>query len=137
MYTANHPEILALNAEIEDVRSKLSQQVERIVSTETHSRNPIHQQLYGSLVSLEVELLALNSREEALESILAREEQALSTLPNKELELARLMRDTRVLEEIYVMLMQQRGGVLRSHADHNMQVVDYAVEPKSPIKHIS
>ena len=117
-YTANHPEILALNAEIEDVRSKLSQQVERIVSTETHSRNPIHQQLYGSLVSLEVELLALNSREEALKSILAREEQALSTLPNKELELARLMRDTRVLEEIYVMLMQRNEETYcRSHAD--------------------
>lgn len=135
-YTANHPEILALNAEIEDVRSKLSQQVERIVSTETHSRNPIHQQLYGSLVSLEVELLALNSREEALKSILAREEQALSTLPNKELELARLMRDTRVLEEIYVMLMQrnEETRIAEAMQTASVQVVDYAVEPKSPIK---
>ena len=64
--------------------SKLSQQVERIVSTETHSRNPIHQQLYGSLVSWKWNL-ALNSRE-TLKSICQRGAGS-EYLPNKELEL--------------------------------------------------
>ena len=125
-----------LTAEIEDVRGKLSQQVERIISTETRSRNPIHQQLYGSLVTLEVELMALNAREEALQSVLASEELALSALPNKELELARLMRDTRVLEEIYVMLMQrnEETRIAEAMQTATVQVIDYATTPESPIR---
>lgn len=135
-YTSNHPEILALKAEIEDVRAKLSQQVERVISTETHSRNPLHEQLYGSLVSLEVELLALNAREAALRTVLAQQEQELSTLPLKELELARLMRDARVLEEIYVMLMQRNEETRIAEAMQvaGVQVVDYATVPTLPIK---
>lgn len=135
-YTANHPEILALNAEIEDVRNKLSQQVERIISTETRSLNPIHQELYGSLVALEVELMALDSREEALRAILAREEQTLSALPNKELELARLMRDARVLEEIYIMLMKrnEETRIAEAMQTASVQVIDYALVPEQPIK---
>ena len=128
-YTSNHPEILALNAEIEDVRSKLSQQVDRIISTETRSRNPLYVELYGSLVSLEVELMALDSREQALRTVLAAAEAELGKLPAKELELARLMRDAKVLEEIYIMLMQrnEETRIAEAMQTASVQVIDYAL----------
>ena len=46
------------------------------------------------------------------------------------------MRDTRVLEEIYVMLMQrnEETRIAEAMQTASVQVVDYAVEPKSPIK---
>ena len=135
-YTSNHPEILALNAEIEDVRRKLSQQVDRIISTETRSRNPIYEELYGSLVSLEVELMALNSREQALRVVLDVAEAELSKLPAKELELARLMRDAKVLEEIYIMLMQrnEETRIAEAMQTASVQVIDYALLPEVPVK---
>lgn len=135
-YTSNHPEILALNAEIEDVRSKLSQQVDRIISTETRSRNPLYVELYGSLVSLEVELMALDSREQALRTVLAAAEAELGKLPAKELELARLMRDAKVLEEIYIMLMQrnEETRIAEAMQTASVQVIDYALLPEVPVK---
>ncbi|HBG01084.1 MAG TPA: hypothetical protein DDW87_05865, partial [Firmicutes bacterium] len=54
-YTDRHPTIVSLQAEIEDVTTKLAEAVERVVGTETMSLNSVHRQLYGSLIDLEVE----------------------------------------------------------------------------------
>src|SRR5690554_4599064 len=53
-YTANHPSILSLQAEIEDVKAKLTEQVERVIGTETRTINPLHRELYASVITQEV-----------------------------------------------------------------------------------
>lgn len=135
-YTERHPSVLALQAEIEDVKTKLAEQVERVVGTETRSINPIHRELYGSLISQEVELMALRAREEALRSLRSEIEKDLATLPGKELELARLMRDSKVLEELYVMLRKrnEETRIAEAMQSADVQVIDEAILPRSPIK---
>ena len=127
---------MALQAEIEDVKEKLSEQVQRVISTETRSINPIHRELYGSLINLEVELMALQSREQALRSLIAESEAELTSLPRKELELARLMRETQVLEELYVMLMKrnEETRIAEAMQTADVQVIDRAVLPERPVK---
>ena len=135
-YTDKHPSVLALQAEIEDVKEKLSEQVQRVISTETRSINPIHRELYGSLINLEVELMALQSREQALRSLIAESEAELTSLPRKELELARLMRETQVLEELYVMLMKrnEETRIAEAMQTADVQIIDRAVLPERPVK---
>ena len=60
LYTERHPEVLSLQAEIQEVRSRLANEVERVIATETQTINPIHSQLYSQLISTQVELVALN-----------------------------------------------------------------------------
>ncbi|NMB21526.1 MAG: hypothetical protein GX979_11725, partial [Firmicutes bacterium] len=91
-YTDRHPTVVALQAEIADVTSKLAAEVERVIGTETRTLNPIHRELYGTLINLEVEAMALNSREAALLSLIEEYEIELGFVPARELELARLMR---------------------------------------------
>lgn len=135
-YTDRHPEILALQAEIEDVRQKLAAEVERVVGTETRTLNTIYQQLYGTLINLEVEANALAAKEAALTSVIEERERDLSHLPAQELELARLQRDAKVLEELYVLLRTRREEARISEAMEtaDVRVIDPAVVPDKPVK---
>lgn len=135
-YTDRHPSVLALQAEIDDVKEKLTEQVERVIGTETRSLNPVYRDLYASVISLEVELMALQAREIALNNLIEDNEARLSLLPAKELELARLMRDAKVLEELYIMLRtrneETRIAEVMQTAD--VQVIDSALLPEKPVK---
>lgn len=135
-YTERHPEIVSLQAEIEDVKAKLTEEVERVVGTETRTLNTIYQELYGTLINLEVEANALKAREEALLSIIAEREAELSTLPAQELELARLMREAKVLEELFILLRTRREEARISEAMQtaDVQVIDAAMLPEQPVK---
>lgn len=135
-YTDKHPSVLTLQAEIDDVKKKLTEQVERVVGTETRSLNPVHRELYASAINLEVELMALEAREAALTNLIAEAEMSLSSLPAKELELARLMRDTKVLEELYLMLRtkKEETRIAEVMQTADVQVIDSAILPQRPVK---
>ncbi len=135
-YTAQHPSVLSLQAEIEDVKAKLTEQVERVIGTETRTINPVHRDLYASMISQEVELMALEAREQALQSLIADYEARLSHLPAKELELARLTRGAKVLEELYIMLLtrNEETRIAGAMQTADVQVIDDATLPVMPIK---
>lgn len=135
-YTVRHPSVLALQAEIEDVKGKLTAEVERVVGTETRTINPVHRELYGSIITQEVELMALQARETALRSLVETNEEKLTELPAKELELARLMRDAKVLEELYVMLRtrNEETRIAEAMQTADVQVIDTAMLPVNPVK---
>ena len=104
LYTERHPEVLSLQAEIQEVRSRLANEVERVIATETQAINPIHSQLYSQLISTQVELSRLNARNKQFWLRDAVEYDYIN-IPEKELELVRLMREVNVHEDIYLMLM--------------------------------
>lgn len=135
-YTERHPEVLSLQAEIEEIRSKLTTEVHRVVGTETQSINPIHRDLYSQLINIQVELVAQEAREQAITSIRDQIDEDYLGLPAKELELVRLMRDVEVEEEIYLMLLTRNEEIRINEEMHsgNLQTVDLAVVPENPIK---
>lgn len=136
LYTERHPEVLSLQAEIQEVRSRLANEVERVIATETQTINPIHSQLYSQLISTQVELVALNAREQAILAQRDALEYDYINIPEKELELVRLMREVNVHEDIYLMLMTRYEEIRINEQMHsgNLQIVDPAVVPKNPIK---
>jgi len=135
-YTDRHPTVVALQAEIADVTSKLAAEVERVIGTETRTLNPIHRELYGTLINLEVEAMALNSREAALLSLIEEYEIELGFVPARELELARLMRDAKVMEELYILLRTryEEAKITEAMQTADVQVIDDALLPESPVK---
>ena len=135
-YTDQHPSILSLQAEIDDVKSKLMEQVERVVGTETRTINPVHRDLYAGIITQEVELMALEARETGLRSLIEESEAKLSHLPAKELELARLTRDAKVLEELYIMLRtrNEETRIAEAMQTADVQVIDESILPLNPVK---
>lgn len=135
-YTTKHPTVMSLNSEIAALKEKMGREVEKVVSGETRTINPIHQQLSEELIRLETEELALQVRYDAQQTLIRQMEGSLANLSDKELELARLMRNAKVSEDIYVMLKQkyEEVRITESMRSADVKVIDAAVIPEKPVR---
>jgi succinoglycan biosynthesis transport protein ExoP len=135
-YTENHPTVIGLKAQISQVSAKLAEEVERVVGSETVSLNPIYQDLRRGLVSGQATIVGLEARLLALENSRNTAQTELASIPPKEMDIARLVRNQRVNEEIYVMLRSKYEEMRISEAMKvsGIYVVDEAIVPTTPVK---
>lgn len=99
------PDILEMQIEIEDVREKLQLETQKLVDSETADTAPLfYQRLEQKLKDAQRDADDLKARKKNLEKLVAEYEGKIESLPEQEKELAHLMRDTRVNENIYEML---------------------------------
>lgn len=135
-YTERHPQIIRLKAQIEEVNQKLSNEAAKIVSAETHTRNPVYQGLVQQAIAAQIQQVSLEARVNALEGLVQKAETAFSHLPDKELQLARLTRDAQVSEQIYLMLRQKNEEfrIQEAQKTPNVRVIDPALRPVQPVK---
>ncbi len=135
-YTENHPTVIGLRAQIGEVSAKLAKEVERVVGSETMSLNPIYQDLTRGLVSSQAATVGLEAKMAALENSRNTIEAELASIPEKEIAIARLERNRRVNEEIYVMLRSKYEEMRISEAMKvsGIHVIDEAIVPTAPVK---
>jgi len=135
-YNPDYPRIATLKTEIAAVTERLTQEVERIVSSETHAVNPNYQALASQIVTLEVNQVAEKARQDAFAGQIAEVEKELLILPGKEVELTRLMRNKSVLEEMYLLLRSkyEEYRITEAVQAAGISIVDKAVVPTSPVK---
>ena len=135
-YTENHPTVIALRAQINQVSAKLTEEVEKVVGSETMSVSPIYQDLRRRLVSGQAVVVGLEAKVEALTNMRLAAEAELASIPEKEMDVARLMRDQRVNEEIYVMLRSKYEEMRISEVMKisGIHVIDEAIVPTNPVK---
>jgi succinoglycan biosynthesis transport protein ExoP len=135
-YTEKHPEVKALRAGIAETKSRLSQEINRVVNAEASSVNPVHQSLIQGKIQSEVELAAAAAQKKALTEVIAAEERKVARLPEKERGLTQMLRDASLAQEIYIMLAKryEEAQISEVMQPTDVQVVDTAVVPERPIK---
>lgn len=140
--TPNHPQVKQIQAQIATVRRTLAQEASKVIG-ETYQNaagvkdlDPVRQELTKDLVQAEINSLGYNTRVDALKTLVNNFNGRLSGLPNKELQLTRLMRNASVTAELYKMLLQKREEARISEAMNvgNVRIVEEAVMPDRPIK---
>lgn len=109
IYTEEHPEVIATERKIEQLKLELSKQAEAIVSTQTVAVNPIRQELLGQLVALRIEINSGETSLNALRSKIQEAEKTLGEFPAAERQLLELTRDKMASEAILAMLMQKEA----------------------------
>ncbi len=134
-YTDKHPEIIATRAAITETQARLRQEITAVISANAPSMNPIHQGLVQSQIQSEAEIAARGAQQQAIQGILSKGQQELSTLPAKEQGLAKVMRDAAVNQEIYIMLAKRHEEARISEVMQptDVQVIDVAIAPVKPI----
>ena len=136
-YEENHPKIQDLKRQIEQIKKNLKVESLKIASGE-NIVDPITQiQRYlEELVSLEVEIQAYRAQVKTLQSVITNYKRNLNTIPDKELRLAKLLRDKQVNEKIYTMLLNKREEARIAEAEKvgNIRILDPAKTPRSPFK---
>ncbi|HBG01085.1 MAG TPA: hypothetical protein DDW87_05870 [Firmicutes bacterium] len=80
--------------------------------------------------------MGLHARETALLTLIEEQEEEMDLLPTRELELARLMRNAKVTEELYLLLRTRHEEARISEAMQtaDVQIIDDAVLPETPVK---
>jgi uncharacterized protein involved in exopolysaccharide biosynthesis/Mrp family chromosome partitioning ATPase len=135
-YPEDHPKMVDLKQEMERIQNDLTEKASRLAQDES-SLDPLVQmeKFVNESITLQIELEALQAREEALKSIMGNYNQSLGTLPDKEFELAKLTRERDVNQKIYTMLLEklEEARIAESEQINPLRVIDKAQLPIDPI----
>ena len=134
IYPEDTPEVEQVKTKISQTREKLNKEVERIITSEISSINPVHQTLFTRIIQLESDAIAYGAMAQAQKTFVEKYRAELDKLPLKELQLARLTRDKDVSNQTYMMLIQHREEAQLAQAVQvgNISVADPAIRPLEP-----
>lgn len=135
-YSSDHPKMLQLNNEIEQIKKQLKGEALKLAQQD-NLIDPLAQieKYVDEAFKLQVELETLKAQESALRGIISKYNDELASLPDKEFQLARLMRDRDVNQKIYMMLLEKREEARIAEAEKiaNIRIIDQAQLPRVPI----
>ena len=137
VHTEKHPAVAALRAQVDDLRRRLSTEMERVVKHRTISRNPVYSQLASQVADLESRQAALQAKLQAMDTVVARERGQYAQASSRGVELAALTREYRIAEETYSRL---KTAVDQARIDEKVtnnagaiQIVDLARTAVGPV----
>ncbi|SJZ46481.1 GumC family protein [Selenihalanaerobacter shriftii] len=136
LYTEHNPQVIQIKNKIKEVKGRLAKVVKEIVSSKTEVVNPIYQSLKKRIITLQTKIIATQVQVKLYVQQIKDIEEELSTLPKKELTLARLQRESKVTESIYTMLMEKKEEIQIQEVmkTSDIIVVDSAIVNEEPIK---
>jgi len=138
LYTPEHRELQALQAEIDEIRAKLEQEAPTLHSEETQSLDPVYEDLVRELARAETNLASLNAKKNSLALTIREKKRLIEQMPQKEAELARLELAVRLDEETYQVLSREYEelGMAASREAPDIRVIHNAVTPLYPARPI-
>ena len=136
-YPLDHPQILLLNRELENSKATLDIEIRKLVAISL-SDDPLknRSELLAKIITANVELEIARARIDGLEQTKEMYNERIVTLPNTELELARLLRNMKLDEKIYGLMMEkyEDAKVAEQAKVGNIRIIEYAEKPTVPIK---
>ncbi len=128
-------EIGRVDEEIKEVNLKIQAAINQIVRVGPPGSDPILQSIISKVIENETQLLALQSKLEALDQVIAEFNGKLSRLPKAEVELAQLSRQKKANEEIYTMLLStlEEAKISEAREIGEAKIIDSAHPPKYPV----
>ncbi|MGH2406024.1 MAG: GumC family protein, partial [bacterium] len=137
--TDEHPKVKELVGRVADVRQRLKTEGLKVVKDESLGVSPIREQLVREMVTAEIEGVVARARAAGILRQLGGMQTELKGIPKNELTLARLERDVKLAEEIYIRLSTlHREAVIRenkagSSGQAAIVLVDNAKIPEQPV----
>ncbi len=135
-FTEKHPEVIAINGQIEDITKSMNSIVKNVLTIGPASNDPIYQNMMSTTISSITIIKADSGKIRALNSVIKKYSNKLKKLPRKEVTLAQLVRKKNVNEQIYTMLLTklEEAKINEARAIAPVRIVDSAIVPTSPVK---
>lgn len=133
-FTPLHPDVLQAEQQIRETRQLMQEEVARILASETHSLNPVYENLRQNLATLYADERAAAAKWSALQEILRHYEEEMKLLPELQSQLAELTRTLRHFEETDRMLALklEDARIQEKREITTFLVVDRAVPARNP-----
>ena len=122
LFTDDHPDLIALTKRIYDAKRML------FVELKNYTQSAV--------LSLDIERLAFEAKRDVITSIVRDIEKKMASYPENEAKLLRLLRDQKVYEEVYTLLMQEHEQALlaEDRPETTFQILDPAVRENRPAR---
>ena len=135
-FTDKAPAVLVTRAKIEETKQRLNAELAQSLRPGAYGVDPIYQQLDTELAESQVTLATLKSRERAMQDAIAGYERRMRGVPLREVDLARLTRDQKEFEQIYLLLSDryEQARIAETAIGSVIRVVDPAKAPTAPVK---
>lgn len=134
-YTEGSRKIKQTDAQIDVLKQRLQQEVERVITGEVEAANPLVEQLDKQKSTLEAQRIALQARQAALSSTLPAENAKLAVIPARQVEFSRLSRRVKVAETSYMNLLSKQQELLIAQGSEvaNAAIASLAAAPGIPV----
>ncbi|NLN75535.1 MAG: polysaccharide biosynthesis tyrosine autokinase [Armatimonadetes bacterium] len=100
----NHPEVLAVQAQIDNVKKELLNTKEEYIASSVESKNPIYQNATNAYVSARVEDIATAAQQQAAKNVSNEARLEMAQLPAKEAKMAELTLDLKTAADTYALM---------------------------------
>lgn len=131
------PQVQFERQKLKGIKKRLSEEIKQLVVTGLPADNPLShaQELVVKILDVEVEMSALQARMNALKQVVAEFSNKLESLPDKHVQLARLERNRKVDENLYMMMREKYEESLITQAGQigKVRIIDTALPPDSPV----
>ncbi|MGE5558468.1 MAG: GumC family protein [Bacillota bacterium] len=128
-YTDEHPMVKSLLAKRDEILAKMEQEKESILDGKIVAANP---ELLKPYLEGQIEVAGLEARGKALQGHYDQYNNMMRDLPDDMLAYGRLLREQKVAEQVYILLVSQLEQAKISEANENniaIQVIDPPVAP--------
>lgn len=129
-------EVADIENEIHDTEEELKTATKQIALAGPSVKDPIFQTIVSKIINNETQMIALQSRIEALNHIIAGQNHRLKQLPEAEVNLAQLERQRLANEEIYTMLLSklEEAKIAEAMQIGEARIIDFATVPDNPVE---
>jgi polysaccharide biosynthesis transport protein len=119
VYTDQHPKVQQALGVVADFRARLQQEASRAAADRSLGVSPIREQLVQQLVGAQVDAAVARARADGIGPLMTEIQAGLSSMPENELTFARLQRDVKLNDDLYMrlssmyqdaMIAEQRAG---------------------------
>jgi capsular exopolysaccharide synthesis family protein len=121
-FTPKHPAILSTSAKIEETKQRLNAELTK--------------SLRGELAQVEVSMASLSGRERAVQNVITAYAERMRGLPVREVDMARLTRDVKESEQIYLLLSDkyEHARIAENSIGSVIRVMGAAKVPNAAVK---
>ncbi len=130
--------IREVEREIEEAKKTLMEEAHKIANSGLSSIDPLKtsQDLFDKILQADINIKSISARVEALNTVVESYESQLESIPEKNLELVRLMRQAELQEKIYLLRSQkyEESRIAEAGKTANVRIIDKAVPPPNPIR---
>jgi succinoglycan biosynthesis transport protein ExoP len=134
VYTDQHPKVQQALGTITDLRARIRQEASKAVADQSAGVSPIREQLVQQLVGAQVDGTVAQARAAAITPLLGQLQAGLSTLPANELTFARLQRDVKLNQDLFMRLssLYQDATISEQKAGFTGQAALVMVDQTAP-----
>lgn len=130
-YTDNHPAVISVQQQLNELQQSLSQEVSAIVDSNAVTLNPVQSELFKNQALAQAQVSAATACEVAIKIKRSEKEKEMGEFPDSVMTYMQLDRDAKIKNEIYLNLVKQceQDKIQEAMESMDIQIIDSANLP--------